>query len=470
MHAPPPADHEKPVEATTPAGAAGSVGATGGTAVVPRLLRRRRLWIAGVLLGLAAAALAAVSPSLRAWYHRRAAHSELGPSSPEDRTTESAWYHFHAARAELQRYHNPQAIRHLRICRDAWPNDPDVLLLAARAARRARVYSDTQRLLQMYQQSQGRDEAVALEQFLLSAECRVDQVADLCWRYVEEGRFDVPLLLEALTRGYLRQYRLGKARLCLDRWRQLQPENPQALYLEGLYLLDYLHAPSAAVDSYRRALELDPDHDEARLGLAVALLGDKRFAQAAEHFERLRQSQPDNSRVQVGLAECLDGLGETAEAVRRVDDVLARQPESAAALSLRGQLALKSGPLAEAESRLRQALRCNSMDHRARYSLVLCLQRTGQEEEARREQRQLQRMEQDVARFHEIVTKEIAQRPTDPALHCTLGQLLLRGGQPEEGVRWLQSALRLDPQYAPARQALADYLRRVKVESRPGSP
>jgi len=153
-----------------------------------------------------------------------------------------------------------------------------------------------------------------------------------------------------------------------------------------------------------------------------------------------------------------------------VDDVLARQPNFAAALSLRGQLALKSGPLAEAETWLRQALRRNPMDHRARYSLALCLERTGQEGEARRERRHLQQMEEDVARFNEIVTKEIAQRPTDPALHCTLGQLLWRSGQREEGIHWLQSALRLDPHYVPAQQALADYLRQAKREAPPSSP
>ncbi len=114
-----------------------------------------------------------------------------------------------------------------------------------------------------------------------------------------------------------------------------------------------------------------------------------------------------------------------------------------------------------------QALRRKPMDHRARYSLVLCLEHSGQEEEARREQRQLQQMEDDAARFHEIVTKEIAQRPTDPALHCTLGQILLRGGQREEGLRWLRSALTLDPRYAPAQQALEDYARETKNPDKP---
>jgi Flp pilus assembly protein TadD len=409
------------------------------------LLHRRRPVAAALVLGLVVAALAWARPHLRAWHHLR------------------------AARTEVQRYHTPQAIRHLRICREFWPRDPEVLLLAARAARRAGVYGDSERLLSIYLQDQGRDDDFVFEQLLLDAECNQDQVVDQCWQYVEEGRYDVPLLLEALTRGYLRRYRLGLARRCLDRWQQLQPDNPQMFYLEGLFHLDYVHALSAAADSYRRAVELDADHEEARLGLAVALLTSRDFANAAEHFERLRQSQPDNARVQVGLAECRDGLGETAEAMQLVDDVLARHPGLAAALSLRGQLAFKSGQLTEAETWLRQAIRRNPMDHRACYSLVLCLDQTGQEEEAREMRRQLKQMEQDAERFNEIVTKEIAQRPTDPALHCAMGQLLLRAGQREEGVRWLQSALQLDSSYAPARQALADHLQ-GKIESRPSSP
>jgi Flp pilus assembly protein TadD len=118
----------------------------------------------------------------------------------------------------------------------------------------------------------------------------------------------------------------------------------------------------------------------------------------------MRRSQPDNTRVQVGLAECLDGLGQTAEAVRLVDNVLAGLPEYAPALSLRGQLALKCGESTDAETWLRQALRRNPRDHRARYSLALCLEQTGREEEARRQRQNLQQLEHDLARFNEVVT------------------------------------------------------------------
>jgi tetratricopeptide (TPR) repeat protein len=396
----------------------------------------RRWWLVVVPLALIIGAGIGISPHVRAWHHRR------------------------AARLELERYHNAQAIGHLLICRDTWPRDPEALLLASRAARRAQVYGDSERLLRIYREIWGRDEVYTFEHLLLTAECRVDEVSELCWKCLEAERLDAPLTMEALTRGYLRQYRLGQARLCLNRWKQLQPENSQAFYLEGLLQLDYLHDSPDAVNSFRRAVELDADHREARLGLAVALLDCRNFEEAAEHFDRLRQTLPDNARVQVGVAECRNGMGATAEALRIVDDVLARQPNLAPALSLRGQLALKNGQWEQAESSLRQALQGNPLDHRARYSLVLCLEQSGQEDEARRERRQLQQMEQDVARFHEIVTKDIAERPTDAALHCTLGQLLLRGGQREEGIRWLQSALHLDPHFAPAKQALSECLSR----------
>jgi Flp pilus assembly protein TadD len=357
----------------------------------------------------------------------------------------------------LERYHNPQAIRHLHVCLRIWPNDPEVLLLAARAARRAGNHDEAEQLLKKYQDLRGLDETGGFEQLLLFAERRVDQAADICWRHVEQCHPDTPLLLEALTHGYLRQYRLKEAGACLNRWRDSEPDNAQVHCLEGLYLLDYVHARSQAEASYRRAVELDPEHEVARLGLAIILVELKEFSEAAEHLEYLCKQQPDNPSVQVGLAECRAGEGKETEAVRLLEAVLARQPQFAPALSLLGRLALEGGESEQAESHLRQAVSLNPSDVLARYNLVRCLQKNGKNEEAQEHQRQLEQFNKDLQRFDEIISKELARRPKDPALHCALGQLLLRGGHNEEGLRWLMSALRLDPQYAPAREALAEY-------------
>src|SRR4051812_20191274 len=47
-----------------------------------------------------------------------------------------AGHHLRAARAAVARYHNAEAEQHLRACLSVWPKDPEVLLLAARTARR----------------------------------------------------------------------------------------------------------------------------------------------------------------------------------------------------------------------------------------------------------------------------------------------------------------------------------------------
>jgi len=112
---------------------------------------------------------------------------------------------------------------------------------------------------------------------------------------------------------------------------------------------------------------------------------------------------------------------------------------------------------------LRLAVTRNPSDHDALYNLIRCLQHNGKQDEAQRVQEQLRQTEADVKRVEQIVTREMGQRPLDPVLHATLGQLLLRNGHRDEGLRWLQSALRLDPKCEPARRILAEY-------SQPGQP
>lgn len=90
------------------------------------------------------------------------------------------------------------------------------------------------------------------------------------------------------------------------------------------------------------------------------------------------------------------------------------------------------------------------------YSFYQCLERLGKHEEAAEVLARLKQVEADPARIADL-SRAIAQRPPDPALRCEAGVILLRGGLQSEGLRWLESALAVDPRHGPTHQALADY-------------
>jgi Tfp pilus assembly protein PilF len=66
-------------------------------------------------------------------------------------------------------------------------------------------------------------------------------------------------------------------------------------------------------------------------------------------------------------------------------------------------------------------------------------------------------MQKDIKRIQKIVTREMQQSPDDPKLHYEVGLIAFRAGSAQEGLKWLQSALQKDPNYAPAHDALAVY-------------
>src|SRR6516164_6349243 len=61
-----------------------------------------------------------------------------------------ASYHYRRAQRHLARHELTEALADFALCRKVWPSDTETCLLAARTARRARVYDDARRLLQMY--------------------------------------------------------------------------------------------------------------------------------------------------------------------------------------------------------------------------------------------------------------------------------------------------------------------------------
>jgi predicted Zn-dependent protease len=377
-----------------------------------------------------------------------------------------AQHELQVGRELLAGYHPYEAWPHLEACLRLWPDKAEALLLLARAARRGGLLDVGDHYLEEYQRRHGQTEDLALEQILqAAARGEVDRVGKYCKDLVRQDSPAAPLALEAMVQGYCQTYRLTEAFGALRVWLAREPDNTQALLFDAGLKALLLHYDDA-LDGYNRILELDPEHDTARMRLATLQLEQLKAAEAAPHLERLRQRQPDNSAVAVVLARCRAQLAQQAEAEQLLEEVLARDPHFGPALAERGRLALSRGQSGRAETWLREALAQDPGNHRLRYHLAQCLSQNGKKAEAEAENRLVEKLARDMKRLETITTAEMQQRPHDPALHHELGLLMLDRGQVEEAVLWLQRALKENPTYVPAHQTLAEYYRKVGDQER----
>jgi tetratricopeptide (TPR) repeat protein len=378
----------------------------------------------------------------------------------------SAAYHLRAARSAMERYHSNEADEHLRQCLSVWSRDPETLLLASRVARRLGKIEEAEERLAQYQEVVGKDDKLQLESVLVKAERGdVDSVSKFCQTLVEQNDPATPLILEALAKGYLRMYRPHDAEMRLKLWLELEPDNPQAHLLRG-NVFDHRSHITDAIAAYRRALELDPDLHEARLRLAGVLVQNGMAAEAIPHLEYLRPRYPNNPWLLLQLARSRDKMGQGEEAAKIMDELLARHPNYGPALVERGRLTLRDGSSAEAEKILRRAITLEPGDAVAYNQLALALVKNGKPDEAEKVQAKMRSIEDDMKLIQDITTVKMQLRPHDPELHYKAGIIAIRAGAIDEGLRWLRSALKEDPNHAASHKALMEHYLRVGDFSR----
>ncbi len=366
-------------------------------------------------------------------------------------------HHLRAARRAIERGHNGVAIRHLHACRWARPDHPEVLLLCARVARRSGAWTEAEAFLDRYWQLRGDDEPLVLERLLLRATGgEVEAVWLLLQARIDAGGPEAALAREALVAGLLYRFRLRDAATQIERWLEAEPDSPLALFASGK-LHEQREQSSDALRTFRRLVEIDPEHDEARLRLTALLLQMSQGEEALAHLEHLRKRLPHNPNAMTQLAQALDLQGRADEARAVLDDCLARHPDHPAALAERGRLAYRDGDGQAAEEFLRRAVQLDPSDVRARNHYQLALGGNGKKAEAAKEREALRRIEADIQRIGIIARGRLQEAPNDPGVPYEVALIALRAGRPKEAHRWLQNALRIDPNHAPTHRALAAY-------------
>jgi len=366
------------------------------------------------------------------------------------------FYHFHAAERAQERRDFGAAFDHLQPYLAAYPESGPAQFLAARTARRAGRLADADAHLDACRRLHYRPDDVELERVLLKVQQGQPHFDTYLRDLVEKDHPDTLLILEVLIDADLRNYRLVDALWAMTHYLERRPDEV-AVLLGRAFVWERFFSWDQAESDYRRALAVDPGHEEARRRFAELLLLHRGTPdEAAVEYERLRAQAPDNPAYLLGLAGCRRQAGRLDDARRLLEELLARAPHFPGAHTEMGRVAAADGKTREAIDWLHKAIADAPRDRVAYSALLNCLRLVGSAEEERTCRQTLDRLDADLKRVDEL-TRLAQQGSSDPDLRCELGVLFLRNGEEAEGLRWLALALEQDPRHAGAHRVLAEH-------------
>ena len=139
---------------------------------------------------------------------------------------------------------------------------------------------------------------------------------------------------------------------------------------------------AAALESYRKALALNPRSVTVRLSVANTLLALARFKDALQEFGELLVQHPDQPAYVQGMARALQGDGRRGEALALLEPAAAKFPESSPLREDLAGLLLESGRAADAEKQLRAVVEREPRQVGPRLRLATALLELGRLREA----------------------------------------------------------------------------------------
>jgi len=228
----------------------------------------------------------------------------------------------------------------------------------------------------------------------------------------------------------------------------LNPQQPAfyynlavALQLQGNFL--------AAIDSYRRVLEMDPSNQQAMNGLAVTQVSAALYPEAIETFQILLERWPDDARSWAGLGAALQFQGKYAKARNCYQRAITLDPELVEAHSNMGTVLQGLRDIPEAEASYRHALKLNPRHQDGLAGLASVLDWQGKYQEAL-----------------DVLEAAVGQGSHHPDLLVTWAGLTRRCDQQEQAIDRLQKELGRQgiPQVASERMnfALGDLYNDIK--------
>jgi tetratricopeptide (TPR) repeat protein len=264
-----------------------------------------------------------------------------------------------------------------------------------------------------------------------------------------------PDLDEALAKCYIENFRLRAAEDVVSRWIVDAPTSANAYYWNA-----ELKRRKSGVDlpalirDFEHVLELDGDHDRARIALAELYLKVHRNADAEREYLAYQQRHPDNIDACLGLGQIAAENEQIARAIQLLDRATALAPNDSRPLVARAKIESRRGSLEVALKFLDKAVVVDNVEPEIRYQRSLILSRLGRTDDARREQEEMSRLRKEKEEFDELLDG-LLKFPADLDRQIRAARWFFEHGHPEEGARWAEKILRERAHHVEANRLLA---------------
>ncbi len=276
-----------------------------------------------------------------------------------------------------------------------------------------------------------------------------------------EARQPDPEVDEALARVYLQTYRLGQAATVLERWIRDAPDDARP-YLWFTELDSRTTSDSSTLQEshFRAALERDPNLDRALLGLAELLRKGRRHAEAAPLYDRYLKRKPDDPAGLVGAARNALDLDDESAATGYLNRALELASDDVSALKESATIDQRHGDYSTALGRLNRAAKVDPFDTEVLYARSLALAPPRPKlDESKLDIKRLNKLKEEQA-WILALRDDLLEQPDNVRLRYELAKWMFEHGRDEEGRRWAEHVLALQPNYEAAILLMADYYQR----------
>jgi predicted Zn-dependent protease len=371
---------------------------------------------------------------------------------------------------QLQQEENCKAIKTLQENKSRFGDSARVRLLLAQAYRHMGQKDSFERQLDIAQALGLSSETVQGEKFLFEAQLGLlaspeTQIADYISTSMESNGHDFDDTARALVFGLLRNQDFEAVQRFLLLWETHSQNAPWIPTFRGMLHLARRDWKNA-LGELEPALKKHPEFLPLFLQSGIAYQGDQQFELAEAMLDRYLQSQPDSADALLRYSEVLRKQGKASLALERIDQIL--RSSGSQANSIQPALRLQIAKLYLDDDENHKVI--ETLDGLAKLwpedvelasTLSQAYQRLGDEQRSA-SYAAIADAGQKETGLADRMFFELLSNPNRTPQQCfDLGHLLLHKQSRENGIYWLEAALKLDENFIPAHRDLALYYDRT---------